>query len=192
MVGNPHRYACTLEWTGNRGTGTSGYRDYDRSYDVSAPGKQTLSASADATFRGEREKWNPEEMLLSALSSCHMLSYLHVCADAGITVLAYTDAAQGSMGLAMDGSGRFISVTLRPQVLVAGRSDVETARILHHLAHEKCFIANSVNFPVGVEPAVESAQDTQQVATAGASRLKLQPFTSTKSSVRHSTDGVPQ
>ena len=170
MIGNPHRYACTLEWTGNRGTGTSGYRDYDRSYDVSAPGKQTLSASADATFRGEREKWNPEEMLLSALSSCHMLSYLHVCADAGIVVMTYTDAPEGSMDLMPDGSGRFTSVVLRPQVTVAAHSDANTASILHHLAHEKCFIANSVNFPVDVEPTVVWAEDTQHVAAATARR----------------------
>ena len=170
MIGNPHRYACTLEWTGNRGTGTSGYREYDRSYDVSALGKQTFSASADATFRGEREKWNPEEMLLSALSSCHMLSYLHVCADAGIVVTSYKDSPEGSMELAPDGSGRFTSVVLHPQVRVAADSDVNTARILHHLAHEKCFIANSVNFPVDVEPFVAWAEEAQQIATTAGRR----------------------
>lgn len=158
MTGNPHRYACTMEWTGNRGTGTSGYRDYDRSYDVSAAGKPTLAGSADATFRGEREKWNPEEMLLAALSSCHMLSYLHVCADAGIVVTDYADTAEGSMELSSDGSGRFLTVTLRPRVVVS-ESDAETAQILHHLAHEKCFIANSVNFPVAVEAVVVVAEN---------------------------------
>ncbi len=158
MTGNPHRYTCTTEWTGNRGTGTSGYRDYDRSYNVAAPGKTTLAASADATFRGERDKWNPEEMLLSALSACHMLSYLHVCADAGIVVLGYTDGADGAMDLAPDGSGRFTAVTLRPQVTVSPESDADTARILHHLAHEKCFIANSVNFPVEVLATVTPAE----------------------------------
>ena len=104
-----------------------------------------------------------EEMLLSALSSCHMLSYLHVCADAGIVVTGYTDAPEGEMTLNADGSGRFTRVVLRPAVTVAGGSDAETARILHHLAHEKCFIANSVNFPVSVEPTVVWAEDTQQV-----------------------------
>lgn len=164
MTGNPHRYACTIKWTGNRGTGTSGYRDYGRSYDVSAAGKPTLAGSADATFRGDREKWNPEEMLLSALSACHMLSYLHVCADAGIAVLSYRDAATGSMELAPDGSGRFTAATLRPQVTVAAESDVETARILHGLAHEKCFIANSVNFPVTCDAAVIAASQHTEVA----------------------------
>ncbi len=163
MTGNPHRYTCTLTWTGNRGTGTSGYRDYDRSYDLAAAGKPALAGSADATFRGNREKWNPEEMLLSALSSCHMLSYLHVCADAGIIVVAYSDAATGKMDLAADSSGRFIKVTLRPQVTIT-ESDAETAEILHHLAHEKCFIANSVNFPVEVEPTILSSAKMRSVS----------------------------
>lgn len=155
MTGNPHRYALQLQWTGNRGEGTNGYRSYERSYHLSAAGKPTLAGSADATFRGDRAKWNPEEMLLGALSSCHMLSYLHVCADAGVTVLEYSDAADGEMVLAADGSGRFTGVTLRPHVVVAEGSDVEKAEVLHHLAHEKCFIANSVNFPVHCAATVE-------------------------------------
>ncbi len=153
MTGNPHRYELAMTWTGNRGTGTSGYRDYERSFNLEAIGKPQLTGSADATFRGDRAKWNPEEMLLAALSSCHMLSYLHICADAGITVLSYSDAPAGSMELASDGSGRFVSVILHPQVTVAPESDLDNARILHHLAHEKCFIANSVNFPVTCEAA---------------------------------------
>lgn len=155
MIGNPHRYTLDLRWTGNRGEGTSGYRAYDRSYDLSAVGKPTLAGSADATFHGDRAKWNPEEMLLGALSSCHMLSYLHVCADAGINIVEYRDAAEGSMELRTDGSGRFTEVTLRPHVVVAEDTDAETAQILHHLAHEKCFIANSVNFAVHCEATIE-------------------------------------
>ena len=166
MIGNPHRYALQLEWTGNRGEGTSGYRAYERSYDLRAHGKPTLAGSADATFHGDRAKWKPEEMLLGALSSCHLLSYLHVCADAGVNVLQYSDAADGEMVLAGDGSGRFTAVTLRPQVVVAETSDPETAQMLHHLAHEKCFIANSVNFPVHCEATIEvraaQAMDLQE------------------------------
>ena len=165
MIGKTHAYSCQLRWTGNRGTGTSGYRDYDRSYVLSATGKADLTGSADATFYGDRTQWNPEEMLLSALSSCHMLSYLHVCADAGITVLEYSDAADGSMELNADGSGRFTGVILRPQVLIASGGDPEAATALHHLAHEKCFIANSVNFPVGCDARVlvQSASQAQLV-----------------------------
>ena len=154
MTGKEHHYAAGLRWTGNRGTGTSGYREYDRSFDLSAAGKPVLAGSADATFRGDAAKWNPEEMLLSTLSSCHMLSYLHLCADAGITVLEYTDDASGTMELTTDGAGHFTSVTLRPRVLIASASDLATAEALHHLAHEKCFIANSVNFPVRCQAAV--------------------------------------
>ena len=154
MTGNPHRYALQVQWTGNRGEGTHGYRSYERSYDLNANGKPTLAASADATFRGDRTKWNPEEMLLGALSGCHLLSYLHVCADAGISVLEYRDEADGEMILNADGSGRFTAVTLRPHVVIAEGGDAENAQILHHLAHEKCFIANSVNFPVSCDATI--------------------------------------
>ncbi len=154
MIGKDHYYAATLRWTGNRGTGTSGYRDYDRSYTLAANGKPELEGSSDPTFRGDATHWNPEEMLLSALSSCHMLSYLHQCADAGIVVLEYTDDASGTMALDRDGAGRFTGVTLRPRVLVSDASDLVAAEQLHHIAHEKCFIANSVNFPVTCQAVV--------------------------------------
>lgn len=146
-----HNYNTSIVWTGNRGTGTSSYRAYDRSYDLSAPGKITISASADTTFHGEAAKWNPEEMLQAALSSCHLLSYLHLCADAGITVLTYSDNAEGTMRMNPDGSGQFTSVTLHPQVTIAAGDDISQADALHHRAHELCFIANSVNFPVACE-----------------------------------------
>lgn len=146
-----HNYNTSIVWTGNRGTGTSSYRAYDRSYDLSAPGKTIIAASADATFHGEAAKWNPEEMLQAALSSCHLLSYLHLCADAGITVLTYSDNAEGSMRMNLDGSGQFTSVTLHPVVTIAAGQDIDLANALHHRAHELCFIANSVNFPVACE-----------------------------------------
>ena len=164
MIGKDHHYATSLRWTGNRGTGTSSYRDYDRSFDLTSEGKPALAGSADATFRGDATRWNPEEMLLSALSSCHMLSYLHLCADAGIIVLGYTDDAAGAMELGTDGAGRFTSVTLRPQVTVAEGTDLDHAKQLHHIAHEKCFIANSVNFPVLCEAVItQTAVDLQTV-----------------------------
>ena len=148
-MGNEHHYKTSIVWTGNTGTGTSSYREYGRSYDLTSPGNDLLIAgSADATFRGEAAKWNPEEMLQSALSSCHLLAYLHLCADAGISVVSYSDDATGTMELAPDGSGRFTNVTLRPQVTIAAGHDIAKADALHHRAHELCFIANSVNFPV--------------------------------------------
>ncbi|MGI4757190.1 MAG: OsmC family protein [Janthinobacterium lividum] len=164
MIGKDHHYSATLRWTGNRGTGTSGYRDYDRSYTLAANGKAELEGSSDPTFRGDAAKWNPEEMLLSALSSCHMLSYLHQCADAGITVLEYTDDMSGTMELDRDGAGRFTGVTLRPRVLLADTADLKLAESLHHVAHEKCFIANSVNFPVRCEAVVLPVARTLQEA----------------------------
>jgi organic hydroperoxide reductase OsmC/OhrA len=153
-MGHKHHYEIAMQWTGNKGTGTSGYRDYARDHEITAPGKPTLAGSADRTFHGDASRWNPEDLLIAALSACHLLSYLHVCADAGVVVVAYTDHADGVMETAPNGSGRFQSVTLRPRVTVAGGSDVALARDLHHSAHSKCFIANSVNFPVENEPEI--------------------------------------
>jgi organic hydroperoxide reductase OsmC/OhrA len=153
-MGHKHHYEIAMQWTGNKGTGTSGYRDYARDHEITAPGKPTLAGSADRTFHGDASRWNPEDLLIAALSACHLLSYLHVCADAGVVVVAYTDHADGVMETAPNGSGRFQSVTLRPRVTVAVGSDVALARDLHHSAHSKCFIANSVNFPVENEPEI--------------------------------------
>lgn len=152
-----HHYSVTVEWTGNRGSGTSGYRDYDRTHDVRAEGKQvTLPGSADPSFRGEAERWNPEELLVASLSQCHMLSYLHVAAVAGVVVTEYADEAAGTM-VTEPGGGRFTEVTLRPVVTVADASMVDTAQELHEKAAAGCFIASSVNFPVHHEPEVRVA-----------------------------------
>ena len=149
-----HHYRIGLEWLGNRGTGTSGYRDYGREHLVTAEGKHPIEASADRTFHGDAERWTPEELLLAALSQCHLLSYLHVAAGRGVVVTAYTDAAEGTLEQTPDGGGRFTSATLRPTVTVASAEMVEAAIDAHHEASSKCFIANSVNFPVGHEPSV--------------------------------------
>jgi organic hydroperoxide reductase OsmC/OhrA len=142
-----HSYSVTVRWTGNTGTGTSGYRNYERSHEISADGKQTIAGSADAAFRGDRARWNPEELLVAALSSCHQLAYLHLCAVAGVVVLDYVDEAQGVMTETTD-SGQFKRVLLRPRVTIAPGGDSTKAMELHHKAHALCFIANSVNFPV--------------------------------------------
>ena len=148
-----HRYAVAVEWTGNTGTGTSGYRNYERRHEISAgTQKPAIPGSSDPAFRGDPARWNPEELLVAALSACHKLEYLHLCADAGIVVVAYVDHAEGVMEEKSDGSGRFQRVILHPQVTVAPDSDLARARELHHEAHAKCFIASSVNFPVQVEP----------------------------------------
>ena len=147
-MGREHTYSVTVTWTGNTGTGTSGYRDYARAHEISAEGKPAIAASSDPVFRGDRARWNPEELLVAALSGCHQLSYLHLCAVAGIVVTEYMDHAEGVMVETPDGSAQFTRVVLRPKVTVAAGSDVAKAKELHHEAHEKCFIARSVNFPV--------------------------------------------
>lgn len=156
-MGRTHAYAVRVSWTGNQGTGTSGYRDYSRDHDVSADGPATIAASSDPAFRGDRTRWNPELEFTAALSQCHMLWYLHLCAMAGVTVLAYSDQASGTMQEAADGGGRFTEVVLRPRVVVAAADMAQAAKRLHADASAKCFIANSVNFPVKHEPVIEVA-----------------------------------
>lgn len=154
-----HHYAVSVEWTGNRGSGTSGYRDYGRDHTVRADGKlHELAGSSDRTFHGDRDRWNPEELLLAALSQCHLLSYLHVAASRGIVVVAYTDAATGEMQQTANGGGHFTEATLRPVVTIAA-GDPADALDAHHEASEKCFIAASVNFPVRHEPTIVLADD---------------------------------
>lgn len=147
-----HHYELTVEWTGNTGSGTSGYRQYERSHAIRAAQKPALLASSDPAFRGDPTRYNPEVLLLASLSSCHMLWYLHLCAEAGITVVAYTDAATGTMEETAAGGGRFCQVTLHPRVAVLHEAMVEKAVSLHQTAQARCFIANSVNFPVHHRP----------------------------------------
>ncbi|QAY74447.1 OsmC family peroxiredoxin [Agromyces protaetiae] len=150
-----HRYAVEVEWTGDRGEGTASYRSYSRAHVVRAAGKlHELAASSDRTFHGDRERWNPEELLLAALADCHMLSYLHVAANHGVVVRGYTDAATGLMREDGRGGGAFVEAVLRPEVVVADASMADLAQTLHHEASEKCFIAASVAFPVRHAPTV--------------------------------------
>ncbi|WP_018619406.1 OsmC family protein [Spirosoma luteum] len=147
-----HQYALTIEWTGNTGEGTASYRSYERSHRISVGNKPDIPASSDPAFRGDRTRYNPEELLVAALSSCHMLSYLHMCAVAGIVVVAYEDNATGTMAETPDGSGQFTEVTLNPTVVVTEAWMVDKANALHHQANQVCFIANSCNFPVRHSP----------------------------------------
>lgn len=149
-----HHYRVTARWTGDRGTGTSGYRDYDRAVTLSVAGKPDLLASADRPFRGDPARWNPEDLLLSALAECHLLSYLHACVTAGVVVTSYEDDAVGTMVLDGTGGGAFREVTLRPRVTVAEEDMIDAARAAHAQANAWCFIANSVNFPVRHEATV--------------------------------------
>jgi organic hydroperoxide reductase OsmC/OhrA len=152
-----HHYRLRAAWTGNRGAGTSGYRDYERDVTLSVEGKPDVLASSDKPFRGDPGRWNPEDMLLAALSECHLLSYLHACVTAGVVVVSYEDDATGTMIEDGSGSGRFAEVMLHPRVVVADESMLEAARAAHTQAHDWCFIANSVNFPVRHDAVVTAA-----------------------------------
>jgi organic hydroperoxide reductase OsmC/OhrA len=147
-----HDYKLTVRWTGNTGTGTSNYKAYDRSHTIEIENKADISGSSDPAFRGDKTKHNPEELFLASLSSCHLLWYLHLCAEAGVIVTDYVDNATGIMVETVDGGGHFTEVTLNPIVTVAEKSMIEKASELHKKANELCFIANSVNFPVRHEP----------------------------------------
>ncbi|WP_091533306.1 OsmC family protein [Microlunatus soli] len=159
MSGKQHHYAARIRWTGNLGSGTSGYRDYSRDHEITMATKpdQMLAGSADKSFRGDPGRFNPEELLLAALSQCHLLSYLHACVLAGVRVVDYIDDATGTMVTEADGSGHFTEVVLKPQVVIADGSDLQAAEAAHQVAHRMCFIANSVNFPVRHQPRITVA-----------------------------------
>jgi organic hydroperoxide reductase OsmC/OhrA len=153
-----HRYAVVVKWTGNTGAGTSNYGSYERRHEIFGEAeKPFIAGSSDPAFRGDSARWNPEELLVASLSACHKLWYLHLCASAGIVVVAYVDHAEGFMEEVVGGSGHFLRVVLRPKVIVSAGSDAAKARELHAAAHAQCFIAKSVNFPVEHEPQIETA-----------------------------------
>lgn len=156
-MGRQHNYNLTVKWTGNRGTGTSDYRAYERSHTILTVNKADIICSSDPAFRGDKTMHNPEELLLASLSSCHMLSYLHLCAVEGVIVTDYVDNATGTMGENSSGGGQFTEVVLNPIVTVIANSMIDKANDLHKKANELCFIANSVNFPVHHLPICKTA-----------------------------------
>ena len=153
MSDHEHRYGVKVVWTGNTGKGTVNYRAYSRDHVLASGDKPDIAGSSDPAFRGDAARWNPEDLLVASLSACHKLWYLHFCAVSGVVVEAYEDHAEGVMVTDADGAGRFTGVTLKPVVTISA-GDPDKALSLHHDAHEKCFIACSVNFPVGCEARV--------------------------------------
>lgn len=143
-----HNYNLTIKWTGNKGTGTSGYRDFERSHSVIVDNKTEILGSSDPAFLGDKTKHNPEELLVASISSCHMLWYLHLCSESGVIITDYVDNATGIMVETSNGGGHFTEVTLNPIVTVMEIAMIEKATKIHQKANELCFIANSVNFPV--------------------------------------------
>lgn len=146
-----HTYEATIIWTGNKGTGTSDYATYGREFTLQIANKSDLFCSADVPFRGDKTKHNPEDFFLASFSSCHMLWYFHLCADAGIQVVSYKDEPIGKMIQDPNG-GRFTSVVLHPKVIITDSTRIDEANSLHQEAHKQCFIANSCNFPVTHQP----------------------------------------
>ena len=148
-----HSYRVNVEWTGNHGSGTRSYQGYGREHAIKIAGKPVIAGSSDPAFRGDAAKHNPEDLLVAALSTCHMLSYLHVAAVAGVVVTAYSDSAEGTMEADAHG-GHFVEAVLHPIVTISAASDPAKAAALHEDAHHGCFIASSVNFPVRREPRI--------------------------------------
>ncbi len=153
-----HHYQTQVLWTGNLGQGTANYRAYARSHEILVDGKPLILGSSDPAFRGDKTKYNPEELLIASLSACHMLWYLHLCAEASIIVTHYRDQAVGTMLQTEDGRGCFAEVVLKPIVTIAATSDSKQAAQLHEQAHHCCFVANSMNFPVLCEPSIQTEQ----------------------------------
>ena len=146
-----------MSWTGNTGTGTSAYTAYERSHIYAGKGKSIeIPGSSDPAFRGDKTKYNPEELLVSSISSCHMLWYLHLCIENNVVVISYVDDAKGVMTETENGSGKFSEVTLYPHIIVAEESMITKALDLHHEAHEMCFVANSCNFPIYCKPTISA------------------------------------
>ena len=151
-MAHEHHYKLTAVWTGNNGDGTKNVRTYDRGHTISIEGKPELFLTTDNAAVGDKSKLNPEDLLVTAISSCHMLSYLYLCSLEGIVITTYVDNASGIMIEEARGGGKFKEVTLNPTFHVAEESMVERAIELHHKAHEICYIANSVNFEVKCLP----------------------------------------
>ncbi len=147
-----HTYQVRVDWTGNDGEGTKTYKGYRRDHIIASEGKPQIPGSSDPSFRGDATRYNPEELLVASLSSCHMLWYLHMCAVTQVTVVEYQDAASGV--------GSFVQVLLKPKVKISAGNDQAKALALHHEAHRFCFIARSVNFPVEVAPEIIALENS--------------------------------
>ena len=151
-----HAFHISMTWTGNLGSGTSAYDTYERSHEYHAEGKPVIQGSSAPEYRGDASRYNPEELLLASVSSCHMLWYLHLCTEAGVIVKSYTDTASGELKLYPNGSGEFSGIELNPVVTIDAGSDERLARSLHHDANRMCFIARSLRCDVEHRPEIRT------------------------------------
>jgi len=147
-----HLFEATVTWSGAAQGPTQKYETYSREFTVEMAGKQALRGSSAAAFRGDASLHNPEDLLLASVSTCHLLSYLHLCVRAGIEVVSYVDSCTATLAM-KEGRMRIVSATLRPHVTIRpGAAELfDKAQALHENAHHACFIANSVNFPIACE-----------------------------------------
>lgn len=153
-----HAYKSHIVWTGNTGDGTRTYKGYDRTWNIEVPGKPVIPCSNDPLLGGDPSLMNPEDLLLSSLSACHMLWYLHLASSAGITVISYHDTPIGEGEVAPNGAGRFLRATLHPVIEVEEDADIDKALSLHNEVHKYCFIARSVSFPIEYQAEVRVLQ----------------------------------
>ena len=147
-----HHYTATVTWTGNKGEGTANYKAFARDHIIQVEGKPPIPGSSDPSFRGAPDRYNPEDLLVSSLSACHMLWYLHCCAVNKVVVTDYRDEPEGTMVENADGSGHFTGIDLRPRITLAEASMLHRAEELHEAANKFCYLAASVNFPVTHHP----------------------------------------
>ena len=156
-IAGENQFTSNVIWTGNTGVGTATYDSYQRSWDVAVPGKPVIHCSNDPALGGDPSLMNPEDMLLSALSACHMLWYLHLAAVAKITVTGYRDEPLGLGETSPNGAGRFVKAILRPQITVVPGTDLVKAEATHQKVHNYCYIARSMNFPIEITPTFTEA-----------------------------------
>ncbi|MEX0298424.1 MAG: OsmC family protein [Kordiimonas sp.] len=152
-----HEYTTQVIWTGNTGEGTKTYKGYERSWDIAAPNKPIIHCSNDPLLGGDPTLMNPEDLLLSSLSACHMLWYLHLASKEKITVQSYEDMPVAIGETLPNGTGRFLKATLHPQITVNSGCNIERAISIHNEIHQYCFIARSVNFPISYKPIITEA-----------------------------------
>jgi len=146
-----HHYTAVCSWRGSTGLG---YEQYSRTHEMSAPpAKAHLKMSSDPAFRGDPALLNPEQLLVLAAASCQMLSFLAVAARKRLNVVEYEDRAEGFMP-EDDKPIRITRITLHPRIVFEGPTDPDAANHAVELAHQQCFIANSLKTDIRIDPEI--------------------------------------
>jgi len=147
-----HLFEADLRWTGQCHE-ADGKLKLERRFTLQFAGKPALEGSSPAVFNGDDSRHNPESLMVSSLTACHHLTYLAICERSGVRIVSYEDRATGTLAI-KDGKMRMVEVVLRPRVKIADAAQIERATSAHNKAHANCFISNSVNFEVKVQPTV--------------------------------------